>query len=194
MNTETTSHAWRDDADSYSITSAEQPPMGPAQIVQSTRRWARRALHERQPPAPAAQAQVVGASSAALETLERPRIWQRSIVVAAKTSLEPLAEWEGYVEDIGDEIFEAYLIAVRNVADDVYTSAEFPLDELSDDDRANIKIGAVFRWVIGYLRTTGGTKTRVSRIVFRRMPAWSEREIKTAVEAAQKLHNELRFE
>jgi hypothetical protein len=45
------------------------------------------------------------------------------------------------------------------------------------DDRSMVVPGAIFDWSIGYRQDEGGTRTRVSRLVFRRLPAWSKDRI-----------------
>jgi len=105
--------------------------------------------------------------------------------MAPELSLQPLQEWEGYVAEVGDTTFTARLVdrtAGRFVEDE---AAEFPIADLSDNDRGLLAPGAVFRWVIGYLRSRGGSKRRVSQITFRRMPAWSRRELREASKAAE---------
>jgi hypothetical protein len=62
--------------------------------------------------------------------------------------------------------------------------AEIPFDELSDADRQKLKIGSIFRWSIGYQRTTSGTKMRVSNIVFRDLPRWTQKDIREARDEA----------
>jgi hypothetical protein len=106
-------------------------------------------------------------------------------VLAPDLSLQPLQEWEGYVAEVGETTFTARLVdrtAGRFVEDE---AAEFPVADLSDDDRRLLVPGAVFRWVIGYLRSRGGSKRRVSQITFRRMPAWSRGELREASKAAE---------
>jgi len=58
--------------------------------------------------------------------------------------------------------------------------AEIPVSELSAEDRALLEVGRIFRWVIGYERSPGGTKKRISHIVFRNLPAWTEQELRDA--------------
>ena len=113
---------------------------------------------------------------------------------APRLSLQPLQEWEGYVTDIGLETFSARLVdltAGQNVEEE---SAEFPISDLSDDELSLLKEGAVFRWVIGYQRSSGGTKRRVSEIVFRRLPAWTKRDLREAQTKAARLLEEVAWE
>ena len=72
--------------------------------------------------------------------------------------------------------------------------ADFPLNELSDRDLENIKLGSVFRWVIGYEKKASGTKKRYSEIVFREMPQWTNREIQSAEKKASEIVRSINWE
>lgn len=98
----------------------------------------------------------------------------------------PLQEWEGVVTSLDTEMFVARLADQTNEANPD-EEAEFPTSEVSDDDLALLRPGAVFRWTIGFLKAPSGTKRRTSQIVFRRLPQWTEREIREAEELADKL-------
>jgi hypothetical protein len=94
-----------------------------------------------------------------------------------EATFTPLQEWEGYVVDVGQETFTARLIDLTANGEQEEEEADFPIAELSDSDQHMLRRGAIFRWAIGYRRTRGGTKERISRIVFRRLPAWTQREL-----------------
>ena len=51
------------------------------------------------------------------------------------------------------------------------------MTEIADDDAAALRVGGIFRWVIGYERSRSGTKKRVSQIVFRDLPRITERDL-----------------
>jgi hypothetical protein len=102
---------------------------------------------------------------------EQPRIIPRG------ATFTPLQEWEGYVTEIGEETFTARLLDLTQDGVVEEEEADFPIAEISDTDQSVLQPGAIFRWVIGYRRTPAGTKERVSLIVFRRLPAWGEREL-----------------
>ena len=87
------------------------------------------------------------------------------------STLHALQEWEGYVLEIREEEFEARLIDVTADASHEGEEATIPLEELSDHDAKKMRVGSIFRWVIGYERSPAGTKKRVSHIVFRDLPA-----------------------
>ena len=88
-----------------------------------------------------------------------------------------LQEWEGYVLAIDRHEFEARLIDMT--AGGMYEGEEatIPIRELSDHDAKKLRVGAIFRWVIGYLNTVGGSRKRVSEIVFRDLPAITKSDI-----------------
>lgn len=102
-------------------------------------------------------------------------------------SLHALQEWEGYVTHIGDDEFGAQLVdltARDSVAGD---DAVIPLNEISAEDRLRIEPGSIFRWVIGYERTVGGTRRRVSQIVLLDLPRITDRDLERGREWADRL-------
>jgi len=123
------------------------------------------------------QSRIAGAVAAAFPV---PR-------VPNQLSLQPLQEWEGYVAEIGAETFTARLLDITAGQKYENEIADFPIADISDNDRDLLKPGAIFRWVIGYQRQIGGTKRRVSQITFRRLPAWSKRDIANAARRAEEI-------
>jgi hypothetical protein len=113
---------------------------------------------------------------------------------AASLSLQPLQEWEGYVISVGPDQFTARLVDVTRGQQIEEEAADFPLADLSDDNLTLLKEGAVFRWVIGYQRSPGGTKRRVSQVTFRRLPAWTKEDMQTAKSKAERLIREIPWE
>ncbi|MBR1206940.1 MULTISPECIES: hypothetical protein [unclassified Bradyrhizobium] len=109
-------------------------------------------------------------------------------------SLQPLQEWEGYVSDVGNETFTARLLDVTAGGKYEDEAADFPISDLSETDLDLLKPGAVFRWVIGYQRQIGGTKRRVSQITFRRLPAWTKRDIAEASRRAESLAQSIEWD
>lgn len=109
-------------------------------------------------------------------------------------SFHALQEWEGYVLDIQRETFTARLVdktAQGTVEGEI---GEFAISDISDDDRALLRPGAIFRWTIGYQRTKGGTKRRVSDIVFRRLPMWTKSELSESAKRAKDLAERIVWE
>jgi hypothetical protein len=95
-----------------------------------------------------------------------------------------LQQWEGVVQDVGKEQFVASLRDIDN-PDHAPEQATVAFDEVSDDDRPLVAPGAVFYWTIGYRVEPHGQKWLTSGIRFRRLPAWSKRDMKDLQNAAR---------
>lgn len=93
-----------------------------------------------------------------------------------KSTFTPLQEWEGYVVEIGNDFFTARLIDITAESENEEEEADFPISDLSDSDKKLLKVGAIFRWAIGYRKSFSGNKQRISSIIFRRLPKWTNRE------------------
>ena len=89
-----------------------------------------------------------------------------------------LQEWEGFVLEIGETDFVARLVDLTAGMEQEEEEAVIPLAELSDEDFDKMRLGSIFRWVIGYERTVAGTKRRVSQIVFRDLPAITKMDLR----------------
>ncbi len=113
-------------------------------------------------------------------------------------TLHALQEWEGYVIGLTVDGFSARLIDVTEEVYDheshelIEEEAEIPLTEISEGDVARLEPGAVFRWVIGYERKASGTKRRISQIIFRDMPALTQRDRSDGIAWARKISDSLR--
>ena len=103
---------------------------------------------------------------------------------SATRSFHALQEWEGHVTAIRKREFCALLVDVTAGASSEEEEAWIPLAEISEDDARNLRVGGIFRWVIGYEREYG-TKRRVSQIVFRDLPALTPSDIKAGRAWAQ---------
>lgn len=101
-------------------------------------------------------------------------------------------EWEGFVTKVDDEEFTAHLVDLSKAG--VEERVEFSLNEVSDIHKELVKEGAIFRWSIGYERVRGGTKRKVSSIVFRRLPAWSKRDLSKSVSEVESFQNNIIWE
>lgn len=112
----------------------------------------------------------------------------------ARYAFSVLQEWEGYVVSISEKTFTARLVDITRRSANEEEEADFSLDDLEDTDRSRIRDGAIFRWIIGYRRGPVGTKDRLSRIVFRNLPAWTNKELernrRNAIEWASALREE----
>ena len=88
-----------------------------------------------------------------------------------------LQEWEGYVTKISETNFTARLIDLTAGQTHESKEADIPIEEVSDNDIDELKIGSLFNWLVGYERSITGTKKRVSMIVFRNLPADTRSEL-----------------
>lgn len=94
-------------------------------------------------------------------------------------SLHVLQEWEGYVVEMRGDEFVARLVDLTAGSTHEEEEAIIPKAMISGNDLATAVVGSIFRWVIGYERSPGGTKKkRVSRIVFRDLPRMTERDFR----------------
>lgn len=109
------------------------------------------------------------------------------VALVPTPSLHALQEWEGYVTDIGDDAFGARLLDVTAGDAVEREDALIPLEEVSAEDRQKMELGSIFRWVIGYERSVGGTRRRVSQIVFLDLPSITERDLDQGREWADRL-------
>ena len=124
---------------------------------------------------------------ATLESLPNPPTVWLPIPKPSKDYLVALQKWEGIVLKRGKETLFARLADRSAVGPD--EEAEILLDEISADDLPLVTPGAVFYWSIGYHVDTSGQKRRVSVIRFRRLPAWSEKELQQAGQDADRLRD-----
>jgi hypothetical protein len=96
-----------------------------------------------------------------------------------------LQAWEGVVTRVMGNAFLARLIDLTQTGAD--EEAEFSIDDISEEDKALITPGAIFYWDIGYHTSYSGQRTRESMIRFRRLPAWTQKEIDAAQREAERI-------
>ena len=104
----------------------------------------------------------------------------------SSTSFHLLQEWEGYVILKGTEDFTVRLLDLTKSSTYEEEEAVIPFSEITNDERKSMRLGSIFRWVIGYERSASGTKQRVSRIVFRDLPVVTKQEITEADQRAKR--------
>ena len=98
-----------------------------------------------------------------------------------------LQKWEGVVLDVYEDSFFARLSDLTE--DGLEEEGEFYIDDVSREDLPLLKPGAVFYWNIGYHDSRTGQRRKVSEIRFRRLPAWTAKEIDAAKSKAIELKN-----
>lgn len=129
------------------------------------------------------------------ETAKKPVTLSTANYQGQKASPEVLAEWDGYVEEIHRDYFTARMrglqgkgVAGKN------EEAEIPISDVDDEDRELLAIGAFFRLTITYELPKVGPKRRFTTLQFRRLPAFTKRELDEADKLADKLFNGLQLE
>ena len=103
-----------------------------------------------------------------------------------QVSFHLLQEWEGYVIEIGEDDFTVRLLDLTAGSSHEEEEAVIPLSEISEDDLKRLRLGSIFRWVVGYERSASGTKRRVSQVVFRELPVVTKQDIAEAEKRARK--------
>jgi hypothetical protein len=99
-----------------------------------------------------------------------------------------LQEWEGRVERLDGRFVIARLVDITAGETEETEEVELPIDDVTEADQALLQPGAIFRWILGYSYVSG-TKERFARVVVRRLPIWTEREMRAADQEANELHN-----
>lgn len=129
-----------------------------------------------------------------VEALQKAEADEPRDRVSPRASFEPLNEWEGYVVSTSDSEFVANLLDLTAGSESETDMAVFSLDDVSDDDKTLVQVGAIFRWSLGYERKLSGSRRKVSSIVFRRLPIWTAREIAESMEKAQAILRSITWE
>ena len=99
-------------------------------------------------------------------------------------SFYPKQEWAGRVTAIYRDEFDARL---RDLTGGGREIATVDLEELSPEDRARLRVGSLFHWVMGY-ETVHGTRSNVSRIVLLTPPRLTRRDLARGRRWAEWLH------
>jgi hypothetical protein len=88
-----------------------------------------------------------------------------------------LQQWEGVVSS--EPKNENFVAVLRDLTDRSRPEeqATFAVDQVSPVDRSLIVPGGVFYWSIGYEDTLAGQRKTESILRFRRLPAWSRRDL-----------------
>ena len=95
---------------------------------------------------------------------------------APPTTFRALQEWEGYVVDVDAGKLTARLIDLTAGDSHEREEASIPMAAISEDDVGLAVPGGMFRWLIGYERSSDGSRC-VSRIVFRRLGPLTQADI-----------------
>ena len=105
----------------------------------------------------------------------------------AQPHFHALQKWQGTVSEVTGSTFTARLLDLMEASGEEV--AEFDLEEVSVGDHGLVEPGAVFYWSIGYRTEPSGSRSRTSVLVFRRLPAWSDKDLQRADSRASELRN-----
>ncbi len=167
-------------------TSCSSPPESVSSVRDTPRARAFELLRRIQRVGPTSSERFEGVSHSSPE-LDTAAPSTRSQVA----SFTALQEWDGYVVSKGHHSFIGRLTDLTSKGAADAEEVEIPYEELSDTTGQDLEPGALFRWSIGYERAVGGQKTRVSRIVVRRLPRWRSSKISEAHSTAVRMQNSI---
>jgi len=89
-----------------------------------------------------------------------------------------LQQFEGVVLSVQHDEFTARLIDRSGKQPD--DEADFPIAEVSEEDKSYVLPGIVFYWNIYYVDKADGQRTRSFELRFRRLPKWELSDIEEA--------------
>lgn len=97
-----------------------------------------------------------------------------------------LQMWEGRVTEILDDTFSAIILDKTNpnLPDELVT---LDIEEVTPNELPLLKLGSIFYWSISYADYPGRGRRKESKIRFRRLPTWSQKEINRAIKSGEKL-------
>ena len=107
------------------------------------------------------------------------------------TSFRTLQAWEGVVTAVGEDEFAVRLMDLMHEMPD--EEADVSFDEVSDDEKQLVQVGAVFLLHVGYATSDGGQRSRKAILRFRRRPAWTDAELAAAGKVAEEQANSIRW-
>lgn len=105
-----------------------------------------------------------------------------------RETFEALQDWEGLVETIETDMFTARLRDRTRDERIASETVQLPICDVSADDLELLRPGAIFYLTIGRVTHVNGRVQRMSRIVFRRLPAWTQSILNRAQSRAHRLH------
>jgi len=106
-----------------------------------------------------------------------------------------VAEWEGHVTSIGKKTFEARLRGIFGEGvDGQLEDATIPITAVTDFNRPQFVIGAIFRLCVSYDEFKSGQIRRYTDMFFRRLPAYRQKDLDDALNRARERLSELRLE
>jgi len=130
---------------------------------------------------------VVSREVGVQDVLRVPGVIAKKKLIEDK-NFQPINSWEGVVTEIRDD---EIVTNVKDLRLDGAATEEvtFDFSDIPAADLDLVQVGAVFYWNIGYWRLSTGQVLRASDLRFRRLPAWSQRELDQADTSANELFN-----
>lgn len=118
--------------------------------------------------------------------IELPRVLRKPPVTAQpQHRFRVLQKFEGTVLEISGQECRAL---VRDLTSPGYVEeVTFSIEEISASDRGLAVPGGIFYWYLGYDDHIEGQRYRSSAIIFRRFPAWREKDLIKAKNKAESL-------
>lgn len=131
-----------------------------------------------------------GTKSFSLKDQDNQEIRPRSVsplmhVINVNNPIQDIRQrWSGVVLSLNQQELKVRLEDLTNTEnpDELVTLS---IDEIDKKDQGLIKPGAQFYWYIGYKQGLRYSKERFSIIRFRRLPHWTDREIKESEKLAK---------
>ena len=80
-----------------------------------------------------------------------------------------IQEWEGFVTYISEDYFCADLYDLTTGATTAEDTAEFPIEDLDEIQLQSLKLGAIFRWAVGFTKKSTGRQSKTSVLYFRKV-------------------------
>lgn len=112
-------------------------------------------------------------------------------IVQTRERLKILKNWEGIVTSVEDGSFFAAMRDTESEGERAQDEFEVDIDNVAESDRELVREGSVFYLTVLTRSPKGETPQKSTRIVFRRMPRWSSRDIERVKVAATELWEKL---
>ena len=109
-------------------------------------------------------------------------------------SFIPLQEWEGYIDHIEGDTFIARLLDVTLGDTFENEEVELGLSDLDPADHDKVKLGAIFRFTVGYQTALGRPRIRGYQIYFRNVKPIGEAQMAAAAERGARIAAKLRVD
>jgi len=103
-----------------------------------------------------------------------------------------IRNWEGVVESVDGTTFTATMRDMADSEDRGEEIFDFELEDVDLGDRDLLAPGAIFYFTLGYKIDSHQTRYKGTRMMFRRLPQWSNRDIERIDARTEHLLTQLR--